>query len=191
MVKGHEMIEVELKARVEDHNTLVSKLKGFGAIFIRKEIQQDLYFNAPQRDFRKTGEVLRLRNIGEHSEAILTYKSAPLESIKGSKARTEIESNITPLLSNLQNHIGILEALGFKLTLQVKKHRTIYSLNEIFIELDSIEELGLFIEIGMIVRKKEASFANETVLFHFKKLGLKEHEIVHETYFELLSNYQK
>ncbi|MCK4491918.1 MAG: class IV adenylate cyclase, partial [Candidatus Altiarchaeales archaeon] len=65
------MLEIEIKAPCGD---IKEKLKDIGAVFIKKERQEDTYYNAPHKDFRETDEVLRVRRVG--SSYLLTYKGS-------------------------------------------------------------------------------------------------------------------
>ncbi|MFB0544890.1 MAG: class IV adenylate cyclase, partial [Asgard group archaeon] len=66
------MIEVEVKAKVDDLNKFKAALKAMGAQFIKKVEDVDLYFNAPHRDFMETDEAFRVRR--RDDEIIVTYK---------------------------------------------------------------------------------------------------------------------
>ncbi len=111
------MIEVEVKAHVNDFKEIKDKLSSIGAREVRTEYQEDVYFNAPHRDFAQTDEALRIRKVTNKngSEIILTYKGAKLDEL--SKTREEIEVNI----GNVENTKLILEKLGFKPVRPVKK----------------------------------------------------------------------
>ena len=55
------MIEVELKYRLDDPESLLSALIARGAEPGAATIERDVYFNHPSRDFAETDEALRLR----------------------------------------------------------------------------------------------------------------------------------
>ena len=81
-----------------------------GAREVKTEFQEDIYFNAPHRDFTQTDEALRIRRITskDGNEIILTYKGAKLDEL--SKTREEIEVNI----EDVENTKLILEKLGIQ-----------------------------------------------------------------------------
>ena len=58
------MLEIEQKFRTDDWADMLLTLKNWGAIVTANHRETDRYFNAPDRDFAKTDEVLRLRTIG-------------------------------------------------------------------------------------------------------------------------------
>jgi adenylate cyclase class 2 len=137
------MIEVEVKAHLTDFKEIKIKLSSIGAREVRTEYQEDIYFNAPHRDFAQTDEALRIRKVTSKGgfEIILTYKGAKLDEL--SKTREEIEVNI----EDLENTKLILEKLGFKPVRPVKKDRIFYTINEYIITLDTVHEVGNFVEI--------------------------------------------
>ena len=147
------MIEVEVKANVKDFVSVREKLFEIGAVKIKMEHQKDIYFNAPHKDFGKTDEALRIREIPEKGEKrfILTYKGAKMDDV--SKTRKEIEIDV----SEAKNTELILENLGFRKAATVIKDRDIYHLNEFIITLDKVYDVGTFVEI-----EKEAHEGDDT-----------------------------
>ncbi|MCC7550529.1 MAG: class IV adenylate cyclase [Methanobacterium sp.] len=138
------MIEVEVKARApEDLLKMEDKLVKIGAKRVKKEYQEDLYFNAPHRDFAETDEALRIRKVKDnHSEKIfITYKGAKMDNV--SKTREEIEVGVADPVKVAD----IFKNLSFRPVATVRKNRIIYSLNELVITLDKVEGVGSFMEI--------------------------------------------
>src|SRR5690242_8827045 len=81
------MLEVEMKFPVSDFADVENALARVGARpeCIRRDI--DHYFNAPDRDFARTDEALRLRRIDAAN--FVTYKGPKQDA--QTKTRTEIE----------------------------------------------------------------------------------------------------
>jgi len=180
------VIEVEVKAGVNDFDDIKVKLNEIGAKKAKKEYQEDIYFNNPKlRDFEKTDEALRIRTTitdGKKS-IILTYKGAKMDSI--SKTRKEIESEV----KESKNMGLILENLGFKPVETIKKDRTTYLYKEFIITLDKVYKVGNFVEI-----EKEASEGEDfkdtldEIFKIYKKLGIEE-GFERRSYLELLGIY--
>ena len=84
------MIEVEVKAKIDNFEDMEKKLENLGAIKSKKEFQEDIYFNSPIVDFAKTDEALRIRTTKENNEKniFITYKGPKIDS--KSKTREEI-----------------------------------------------------------------------------------------------------
>ncbi|MDR0900037.1 MAG: class IV adenylate cyclase [Methanobrevibacter sp.] len=146
------MIEVEVKAKIKDFNSIKKKLNDINAKKSHAEYQEDSYFNSPTRDFRKTDEALRIRKVmidnrevetlnDEDVSVFITYKGPKID--QSSKTREEIEVGI----EDANKVAKIFQHLGFKQTANVVKNRTIYKLDEYIISLDDVEGLGPYMEI--------------------------------------------
>jgi adenylate cyclase class 2 len=145
------MIEVEVKAHAQDLEAIETNLRGIGAHWVKEEYQEDLYFNAPHRDFAVTDEALRVRRVsdekGDHN--FVTYKGAKLDSV--SKTRKEIEVGIKDPVKMED----IFENIGFRPAAPVKKHRIIYCLDDVIITLDRVQNVGNFLEIEIDIEEGE------------------------------------
>lgn len=88
------MIEVEVKAKIDNFEDMREKLNNLGAVKTKEEFQEDIYFNSPIVDFAKTDEALRIRTTEQNNEKhiFITYKGAKIDS--KSKTREEIEFRI-------------------------------------------------------------------------------------------------
>ena len=88
------MIEVEVKAKIDNFEDMREKLNNLGAVKTKEEFQEDIYFNSPIVDFAKTDEALRIRTTKQNNEKhiFITYKGAKIDS--KSKTREEIEFGI-------------------------------------------------------------------------------------------------
>ena len=58
------MLEVEAKYRLSDRTLVEASLRAWGAVEVANHAEADHYMNAPDRDFARTDEALRLRQIG-------------------------------------------------------------------------------------------------------------------------------
>ncbi len=131
------MIEVEIKLKA-DHNSVRKQLEKLDAQFIKKEINDDIYFQHPTRDFITEDRTLRIRST--ENETILTYKGPKINS--ESKSRKEI--NI--VIDNLDNIMDMLDELGFTKSGTVFKQREYWSFDNIVITLDKIKKIGEYVE---------------------------------------------
>ena len=62
------MIEVEVKAKIDNFEDMRKKLNDLGAIKTKEEFQEDIYFNSLIVDFAKTDEALRIRTTKQGDE---------------------------------------------------------------------------------------------------------------------------
>ncbi len=178
------MIEIEVKAMVEDPKQMERSLIELGATPIGIEIQADTYYNAPHKDFKKTDEALRIRI--QDGKAILTYKAPKIDAI--SKTRTEIQTEI----GDSDSMGNILSALGFSPVATISKKRKNFRLGDFSISLDEVRDLGNFMEIEIAAR--DSRYYQEKVerIFKFmEKLGKRRESTIRESYLEMLFEKNK
>jgi adenylate cyclase class 2 len=144
------MLEIELKVRVENVDTVRDRLHLLSAVHGTDTLEHDVYFNAPHRNFARTDEAIRVRY--SQGSCTLTYKGPKNRSF-AVKAREELNTGIEsgPVLEN------ILMRLGFTRTADVRKRREYYTLNGASVALDQVEDLGSFVEIEVIAEETESS----------------------------------
>lgn len=145
------MIEVEMKAKINNNKEAFEKIKEIGGEYSHTEKQHDIYFNAPNKDYKETDEALRIREIPrvDDFERILTYKGPKLDS--KSKTRKEVEVNI----DDTDNMVEILKSLGFKPSAVVNKIRRIFNYDKYTITIDKLNRLGYYMEIEYVANKDE------------------------------------
>ena len=134
------MLEVEVKGRVKDQQQL-KRIHDFvsGWEPLPVEDHEDIYFSHPDRDFARTDEALRLRQLGDDYR--LTYKGPKLDS--RTKTREEID---LPVPAGIRE---ILERLGFREVSRVRKRRTPYRKDNLILCIDQVEGLGWFVEMEL------------------------------------------
>jgi adenylate cyclase class 2 len=163
------LIEVEVKAKINDFKSLKNELKKINALKIREEYQRDIYFNSPVKNFAKTDEALRIREIliGNEINAFITYKGPKIDSISKTREEIEIAIDDTDKINKL------FENLGFKKGSIVVKNREIYELDEYIISLDNVEGLGPYMEIEVDLKDgSDFQPALDGIFETFKKLGI-------------------
>src|SRR5262249_14012147 len=113
------MVEVEQKFPVADFTALESRLREFGAIPGDAREEADHYFNAPDRDFARTDEALRIRRIGASNR--VTYKGPKRDA--HTKTRTEIEVPLADGDQTAEDFVQLLTKLGYRPVAVVRKQR--------------------------------------------------------------------
>jgi|Deesub1362A_J573_1020465.scaffolds.fasta_scaffold00018_12 adenylate cyclase class 2 len=174
------MVEVEIKIQVDKEMWTIVKervQKIGGQVIIEKE-EHDIYFNSPSKDFIESDEALRIRKDVEGVR--LTYKGPKID--KETKTRDEVEITI----NSFEKGIELLERLGFTPVRPVVKNRTIFRLEDIYISLDYIEELGYFIELEKKSEEKDVSRAITELKNIITVLNLNDYPWIRESYLELL-----
>lgn len=173
------MIEVEVKAWLENETEIEERLYQIGAKYLKTINQIDVYFQHPFKDFKETDEALRIRE--EENKYILTYKGPKIE--EKTKTREEIEVYFNDSVKLRE----ILEKLGFYVIYEVKKSRKLLSLSEITCSIDNIENLGTFIELETSVESQiKVKKTIKLLLDKVKMLGISENRLERRSYLELL-----
>lgn len=165
--------EVEVKLRVADPDTVRRRMEELGAPLGPRRLQEDRFFQHPQRDLAATDEALRLRTDEGFQE--LTYKGP--RQATDAKVREEwnipVGADPTPFL----------EALGFRQAAWLRKHRESARIEACEVTLDHVEGLGWFVEVEALHEDIGRSVAavHKTVV----RLGLQDLPRVQASYLEL------
>jgi len=166
------MLEVEVKYRLPDSVAVEGRLREWGAVVVADHTEADFYLNAPDRDFARTDEALRLRRIGEQN--FLTYKGPRHDAT--SKTRTEIEIPCPPGDAAAEAFLKLFRALGYRPTAVVRKRRRIYEWARdgftVHACLDDVENVGRYVELEIVADESHYAAARETVLKIAAELGL-------------------
>ncbi len=177
------MIEVELKYRLDDPESLLTALVARGAAPGPEMTERDLYFNHPARDFGETDEALRVRWDGR--AATLTYKGPLLDRV--SKSREEFELDLAGD-DALDRARVILLRLGFREVRVVEKRRTKFPLVDsgqpVLVTIDDVTGLGLFVELEAAAEPAEFEAVRDRLLALAGVLGLSQPE--RRSYLQLL-----
>ncbi|MFB6086580.1 MAG: class IV adenylate cyclase [Halodesulfurarchaeum sp.] len=175
------MYEVELKVRAA-HEAVRPALDAAGASERETVEQRDVYFDAPHRDLASRDEALRLREETDTggTTAVLTFKGPRLD--RESQTRTEYETAIgSP--AELKT---ALEALGFEPAATVEKTRERFELDGFTVSLDSVAELGEFVEVETTASEADIEQAQRAVAATLERLGLDPEAQISTSYLELL-----
>jgi adenylate cyclase class 2 len=174
------MYEVELKVQT-DHDAVRERLADTEAALVGTVEQDDIYYDAPDRDFAETDEALRVRTerTDDDTETRLTYKGPLVE--QESKTREEAKTAVAD--SDALAHI--LTGLGYEPAAEVSKERTRYRLEGYTITLDTVDGLGEFVEVEREV-KNDIETAREGARDVLETLGLDPDEQIRTSYLGLL-----
>ncbi len=173
------MIEIEIKARVEDPKDMERSIIALGAAPVGIENQTDTYFNSQYRDFGKTDESLRIRI--EDGKSFLTYKGPKMDRVSKTRKEFQVEIN------DADNMRNILTSLGFFPVATVTKKRKNYRLSDFLIALDEVQNLGNFIEIEISAEDSKRYEEKVESIFKFiEKLGLNRKSTIRKSYLELM-----
>lgn len=135
--------EIEIKVRVEDSSALLGFLKEKGE-FKGEKHQVDAYYTPAHRNFLDQAPVkewFRLRQEG--SEQSINYKNWHINDDGSTYHCDEYEVNV----DDLEKTKLIFDALNFKPLIVVDKTRRIFIYNDFEVELDTVKDLGDYIEV--------------------------------------------
>ena len=174
------MIEVEVKAKIDDFKEMEEKLENIGAVKSKTEFQEDIYFASPIVDFAETDEALRIRTTNNNT--FITYKGPKLND----KAKTRKEVEMT--IENSEKANDIFTEIGFREVRTVRKNRQYYTYENFEISLDDVEGLNPYMEIEIALDDSEDySQAQDEIFKLFEKLGITD-GFERTSYLELLEN---
>lgn len=174
-----DMIEFEVKAKATE-----AALRRIESLFRKRYevLQVDTYFKHPSKDFAATDEALRVRfeepDVGGTG---ITYKGPKFNGT--SKTREEVGVRLKR--EDIDRVFTILERLGFKKLAVVKKLRRSYDAGDILLFVDTVEELGDFVEVeSKAPPEADISSVVSGLIGFLKELGLDDLE--RRSYLELL-----
>lgn len=145
-------IEIEIQVNVENSKPLMEFLEK-NAVFQKENHQIDDYFSPSHRDFiaiRPVGEWLRLRESGDKYS--INYKNWHYDEEGKGHYCDEYETKI----EDINQLRKILEVLDFKPLVRVDKIRKTWTYKDYEIAIDSVKELGDFVEIEYIGKDNQA-----------------------------------
>jgi adenylate cyclase class 2 len=178
------MLEVEVKVALTDFAAVEGRLAQWGVREAAARQDTDLYFNAPDRDFARTDEALRLRRIGPAN--CVTYKGPKRDA--QTKTRTEIEVPLAEGEQTATDFTRLLTHLGYRSVAVVRKHRRLFHLERsgfaLEVCLDEVDGLGRFVELEIQSPEDRLEEARAALLATAAELGLTGSE--RRSYLELL-----
>jgi adenylate cyclase class 2 len=143
---SHNNIEIEIQVNIEKSQGLLDFLKQNG-VSRGENHQYDEYFSPAGNDFlavRPVKEWLRLRD--SNGKTSINYKNWYFDEQGKSNHCDEFETKI----ENLEQVRKILTALNFKSIAIVDKNRKIWTYQDYEVAVDSVKNLGDFVEIEYI-----------------------------------------
>jgi adenylate cyclase class 2 len=178
------MLEVEMKFPLADFAQLERQLAECGAHASNTREDIDQYFNAPDRDFARTDEALRIRRVGQTN--FVTYKGPKRDP--HTKTRTEIEVPLAGGDDMAAKFAALLVSLGYRPVATVHKRRRLFHVKRdgfsLEICLDDVTGLGRFAEIEIMAPEERLAEARATLMHMAAEWGLGQSE--RRSYLELL-----
>lgn len=162
-------LNLEIKVKIKSHLKVIQKLKELNAEYCGILNQKDIYFNIKK-------SLLKLR-IENGNESVIFYNR------EESKSKTRW-SNYSFIHLKNNNGESFFSKL-FNIETVVEKKRQLYIFDNTRIHLDTVKNLGKFIELETIVTKNKKD-AEKRFNFINNYLGLKEFKEIRKSYKNLL-----
>lgn len=170
--------EIEVKARIDNINELMEKIRALGVTFSEPMVQHDTVFlpkGIQFADIVPGTNILRIRQ--QDCKTLFTLKQR--SKFELSKIEKELE------VSNPEIAEEIIELLGFYEVVRIDKTRMSGIYKNFTICIDEVTGLGTFIEIEKITAEDEEEV--QTELFQFlESLGIEKKDIIEKGYDTLL-----
>ena len=167
------LMNIEIKARYQNHQTARQILKKLNARFVGTDHQIDTYFKVP------TGR-LKLRE-GNIEQSLIYYQRDDISQPKQSDVILYHPPPDSSLKEILTRSLGV--------AVVVDKVREIYFLDNVKIHLDDVKDLGTFIEIEAI--DKDGTIGREKLQqqceFYLQKFAIKASDLIAMSYSDMLS----
>ncbi|TMS33953.1 hypothetical protein L596_001631 [Steinernema carpocapsae] len=173
--EGDFVKSITMKARVDDANFEEMS----GAIFCftdsqgESATQSDVYFKVSHGRMK-----LRVNCPSQNYGTLIHYKQNYRSGINISEARVTSLDDVHPIRNTLTTALGVLGT--------IEKERRVYVKNNIRINLDDIDKLGLFVYIEVFTEEQDVTAPMKTVMDIQKLLGIEDKDVVAQSYIDML-----
>lgn len=131
--------EVELKYRLESKNEFLKRLSDIPhQVMLENNTETDWYFDWPDNALAEANKSVCIRN--------MQPSGIKLWIVKGPEADKCVATNI----SDVDNAKNMLETMGYQVTLEAEKTRSIYFIDEFHITVDVLPGIGEFAEFAIM-----------------------------------------
>lgn len=176
----------------DDFKNILEKIKEENFEFVDENVEEDTYFTDPEEVFVRDRICLRTRKTNEDNLE-LTYKP---KTDNRTEQYGKKECNVSIDVKDYDDIRFILKELNYLEYVSFKKHRVTYTkkINGIVhnIMLDTIEGVGKYVELEMIVHTKEQQENSREELDAFvERMGCSGLESKNKPYRDIVKESQK
>lgn len=172
-------IEIEAKMRIDGMEEITQRLRAEGASYVGTVTERNTYFDTPEASLKSADEGLRVRTeLQPHDNStrvVVTYKGP--RQAGPFKTRREIEFTV----SDADAAESLFDALHYIKVLTFEKRRQTWRLDHCEVVLDTLPELGHFLEI-----EGPGEAAVDVVR---RRLGLEDHPLITTSYLGLICGH--
>lgn len=175
------MLEMELKARINNKEQITEKLSRAGCRWSASVIQADVIYISKGLNQTINNPVFRIRNIDNKTILTLKVQSTDLNTAK----ELELEVSDDKMMHQM------LQIIGFEARVELKKKRVETEYKGYTICMDEVERLGDFIEIEKLgTEDSEREREYEEMMKVLTELGIGEEDLVTDKYFEMIQKLE-
>jgi len=168
----NKMIEVELRAKVD-----IEIFQKFSDEKVSEYLEYDCYYT--YKNNTEKNWIVRVRQRNE--SYFLTFKS---KKQFGEGAWSEVEMNITS--ENAKSMKQFFIANDFYLDVEIKKVRKSYKFDDVEVNIDNIENLGIYIEAEVMADSESIESGKLRIMKFFDGFGISADQIISEGYVSLM-----
>jgi predicted adenylyl cyclase CyaB len=166
------MKNIEIKSPLPDKEEIIEKLKSVNASNPWNRIQTDIFYEVPEKD-----SWLKLRSESSQSDCLVSYKRASFNS--GPRESEYYLCNVDRKIKNVLKHV-------LKEIVTVSKTRSYWHYKNTRIHLDTVDNLGDFIELETLTGQISIENAFKENKEIIELLGLDPDKFISVPYAELL-----
>ena len=164
---------IEIKAKITDLSSVQRRVEAIADHGPTELNQVDTFFNC--NDGR-----LKMREFSDASGVLIYYKrpdvAGPRESVYF-VSPTDDPETLKEILNITNGTLGI-----------VKKRRLLYLTGQTRVHLDDVEDLGVFVELEVVLREDQTPDDGATITRDLMKtLNIAETQLINTAYFDLLA----
>ena len=168
-------IEIEVKLKLEQPQKLLDWLKD-NAQLVKESSHTDYYFDPPHKTFiydnpqdstKDAEEWFRIRVSEKGNE--ICYK---LWHRDPETNRSLYADEIETFIGDKEAALKIINALGFKQTSVISKHRMSYKYKEFQFDCDQVDELGFFVEVEFKGEIEDPAQGKHKIYEMLKEIGV-------------------
>lgn len=163
---------IEIKARVDDFNSLQHKAEKLSDTPCQVIPQEDTFFNCPQ------GRIKLRESAPDHGQVVYYLR----QDVKGPK-----HSEYKVFETNDPAGLKMILAEAYGVRGVVTKVRYLYMIGQTRIHLDDVKGLGKFMELEVVLRPDQSDAEGQAIaenLMH--RLGIKEGDLIDTAYMDLM-----
>ena len=168
------MKNIEIKTKYPNQKSAMEIAEKIGAEYMGIINQEDIYFKISQGG-------LKLRIINNEDYELIYYKRANVKSAKESIYEIFRVKNGKELISVLKNilHVSVI----------VKKKRELYIYENVRIHIDTVKEMGKFLEFEAVCRNsKDVKKAHVQIKKLISEYKISQKDLIKLSYSDLLLN---